>query len=444
MADNSSTAERLRIVGNDIYRAANQPGLSPVVKRSRLMRALENYNKSLAHSCDDSERSKASKNIALASRLVAKTYGEEDLQSIVFFKLQAVNHFSIAAYHGRCRDPQWCAAVNNALLDCILDTEDVFVDENFCHKDQWFTKCANAIHDKVTAVKAECWFLLADAFFKAGIVKLDEGNCKGCKSNMFDVAQPLEKARSLMTVEPNEELCEKIEILGEDAFVHQCISTSIILTKIGDTHIEKALYDEEELDMDRVFLAMDMYRQAMVDSREKDVEHEAAALSKLGLVYHNILKIEDKAREYLKLSIQMGVSLAPRNVESVEWFVKAKKAMAQIQIAAANAVEREFEEARVEMRKEYAKELVDLETAGKRGHEEFLVFVYQTHPPRNPSHTIAVHKPSTKLVLKKAYIKALRHYHGDKQLVFDDQKWRAFCEEITKLLNRHYAKLKGS
>lgn len=81
---------------------------------------------------------------------------------------------------------------------------------------------------------------------------------------------------------------------------------------LADDILHSLLMDEENLSMDMVWKVVDLYKEAIILTREKDVEMEAIALSRLGNVNDKILKDKLKAKAYFRRSIQLALSLHPR------------------------------------------------------------------------------------------------------------------------------------
>ena len=73
------------------------------------------------------------------------------------------------------------------------------------------------------------------------------------------------------------------------------------------------IFDNENLNLDAIWTIIDWYKLAVLRTREvSEVEQEAIALSRLGRVYGQVLKIKSMARQYLHTSIELALSVAPR------------------------------------------------------------------------------------------------------------------------------------
>ena len=73
-------------------------------------------------------------------------------------------------------------------------------------------------------------------------------------------------------------------------------------------------------------------------------------------------------------------------------------------------------------------ELDTLKREAQKSTQDFLDFIYKTHPPKDTNNKLMKGQPQ-----KKALLNALRHYHPDKQGTYHEN-WRKLTEEITKIL----------
>jgi len=72
-----------------------------------------------------------------------------------------------------------------------------------------------------------------------------------------------------------------------------------------------------------------------------------------------------------------------------------------------------------------------------------LRHLYGTYPPKNPEHKLDNKDLGNRDKMKKTLLRALLHYHPDKQdKEQHGKKWVVLCEEVTKLLNGRYESYK--
>lgn len=90
----------------------------------------------------------------------------------------------------------------------------------------------------------------------------------------------------------------------------------VLVIPLGDYLLEKYIKDDERLDMNMVWTVVDLYKEAIILTRENDAECEAMALSRLGSVFDKVVKGKFRAKPYMMRSIQMAMSLHPRTFDS--------------------------------------------------------------------------------------------------------------------------------
>ncbi|XP_025112287.1 uncharacterized protein LOC112575020 [Pomacea canaliculata] len=165
------------------------------------------------------------------------------------------------------------------------------------------------------------------------------------------------------------------------------------------------------------------------------------ALSSLGLVYAKVLKLKYYAKLYLMKAIELVSIMVPRNCLNEEWYLSAQSILQQYQQEQVLADDLEKQKQRESIVKEIKDDLDKLnEKFTKSSKEDFLKYVYATHPLKNPKHKLDENAAfEDQVALKKLYLKAVTHYHPDKvDEERDGAKWKVMCEEITKLLNKYY------
>ena len=74
-----------------------------------------------------------------------------------------------------------------------------------------------------------------------------------------------------------------------------------------------------------------MLKESIILTRKNDVEQEAISISKLALVYHNILLLKPIAKVIVTQVMQMAKSMQPRNFDKEKWFKDASAICSQYQ-----------------------------------------------------------------------------------------------------------------
>ena len=107
-----------------------------------------------------------------------------------------------------------------------------------------------------------------------------------------------------------------------------------------------AINDSEELDFDKIFLAMDFFREAIFFSRDKCLEIEAEALSRLGEINDFVRADLPKAKEYYTSCLTLAHSMQPMNFGTKEWYKLASSRLQKFQEEAAKKEELNWDKQR--------------------------------------------------------------------------------------------------
>jgi len=189
---------------------------------------------------------------------------------------------------------------------------------------------------------------------------------------------------------------------------------------------------------------VDRYRHALILTRTRDVEIEAIAHARLGKVFGLFVGNMQRARENLKISLELADSLRPKIVSHNEWHKEATRLLQQFQQEQVEEEQRAADEGRSDILELLKTELANLRTIyneciqvyNDENTIKFMKYLYTTHPPKNAEHTFDSAFEGAKPV-KKALRLTILHYHPDKQPKSGEgaRKWSVLCEEITKRLN---------
>ena len=181
-------------------------------------------------------------------------------------------------------------------------------------------------------------------------------------------------------------------------------------------------------------------------------ESFAKSCSALGLVYEKVLKMSEKAHGlYLQTILHCDIVTHTSGAQffSKDWYQVAKSG-----IEAHRRRREAYDEAEVAKQREPTlaalkstlaaidAAIATCESKQFKGHA-LMVHLYAKVPPKNG----AVLEPSlsrdSKEQMKKAFLKAVTHYHPDKKCNKESGiEWRVLCEEITKRLNEFYEVVK--
>ncbi|KAL9988513.1 hypothetical protein ACROYT_G002967 [Oculina patagonica] len=451
-----SLSSIIRNQGNEYFRQAceSQGKNLDLQKRRELFdQALARYYQAKEKAENPEDECSAAKNIGKAAWRITSVLAQkmEGFQVILHYQHEAIKGLC-AAYNRSedCKPAQWRSEVLGTLSLClqeVIDLCDSFPTNVKIHQVERLVSLTT-----VDRAAADLQLKLATLYFHDGATKLQDGEYKTCLSRMRDCYRPIEEVKRLARVTGDEldDLLRESETLEQDVFYHSCSASSMQARHHGDQLLTVALQDMEELDMTLVFEVIDWYKQAVVLAREVELEQEAIAECRLGVVYDKVLKLTQRAKTYFNHTLQLVESMKPRVFTSHDWY---KECIATLQRYQEEVRQRDEEEKRKVREKylgELSKELEDIKENNTSA-IALIKHVYNTYPPKTPSWE----KPSDDDMakwdslecgtkeFKKVLVKALAVFHPDK---VDEKehgmKWKVLSEEITKMITSYYENTK--
>ena len=452
-----SLSSSIRSQGNEFFRRASllEVGCTPQKAKDIFEKALSCYYRAKGNSQTRDEECSAAKNIGKAASKIAAilTRLDDKPEKVIFYLHEAIKGFC-AAYNRSesVKTAGWRTEVFGTLTVCLQDVIDA--SDGLRETDSKIAALEKLI--LVTTVEealADIQVKLAGLYFHDGATKLQKGDFRKCLIRMKDSYRPIEEAKRLSRVyfgEMNCDLLSEIHTLEQDVVYHTCSALSTKARMQGDELLKTALKDQEELDMNLIFEIIDWYKQAVIQAREVEIEQEAIAESRLGVVYDRVLKVVPRAKAYFIHSLNLAESLKPRVFTSHDWYKDCITALQKYQEEARLRDEEEEKQCRARFLEELKDELKDIED-NKANAVQLIKHVYANYPPKN----LTWQKPSDDDVqkwatwargskeYKKLLLKALAVYHPDKvDENVHGKKWKVLCEEITKMITFHYESTK--
>lgn len=451
-----SISSIIRNQGNEYFRqACLGKNLNLQKTRELLDQALARYYQAKDKAETPDDECSAAKNIGRAAWRIAGVLTQklEGFQTILHYHHEAIKGLCVAYNQsGDCKPVQWRNEVLGTLSLClqeVIDSCDRFpVDIKIYHVERLV---ALTTVDRATA---DLQLKLATLYFHDGATKLQNGDYKTCLSRMRDCYRPIEEVKRLAHITGDEldDLLREGETLEQDVFYHSCSASSMQARNHGDQLLTVALQDTEELNMTLVFEVIDWYKQAVVLAREVELEQEAIAESRLGVVYDKVLKLTVRAKAYFNHTLQLVESMKPRVFTSHDWYKECITTLQRYQEEVRQRDEEEKRKVREKYLKELSEELADIKKHNT-GSIALIKHVYSKYPPKSSSWE----KPSDDDMAKwdslekgtkeykKLLVKALAVFHPDKVNEKEHgMKWKVLSEEITKMITHYYENTKFS
>ena len=196
--------------------------------------------------------------------------------------------------------------------------------------------------------------------------------------------------------------------------------------------LNEAVSGDEALNMDGVYIAIDLFHFAMQTVRERDLQTEIMVRVALGRIFGKILRKFDKAREHYSAALELGESLG-QNLEGQEWFETARQGAKQGLDSMLSPEEVE------EMVKP---DLEEIRKQSEKSAAAFVEWLLEKHPPRNvdpvKKEKLKIQKSADASAQRKGLTSILRYYHPDKLHSagsLEQRKWNAIAHEVTSLIN---------
>ena len=222
-----SIEERTR--GNKLYQEATKGNVSTWTKQQLLQQCFPFYQRAFQFAKNDDEKASAKKNIGLAYRQMAFTFGfgRAEVGRLGYFMLQAIESFSVATAWGKsCKTDQWVSDIHQNVEICVEAIQSTVVSiSDLKEKLLLLRRIAKAAPEGLT--KATCYLKLGEATFNAGVIAYESQLFSDCQGYMADCNEPFEEAIRIGREDPK--ICEEAHDFKERVYVHLCIAQSVSL-----------------------------------------------------------------------------------------------------------------------------------------------------------------------------------------------------------------------
>eukprot|EP00092_Neocalanus_flemingeri_P023234 GFUD01025193.1.p1 GENE.GFUD01025193.1~~GFUD01025193.1.p1 ORF type:complete len:503 (+),score=169.79 GFUD01025193.1:81-1589(+) len=287
--------------------------------------------------------------------------------------------------------------------------------------------------------------------FKQGIYLLSE------------MYRPLELTRGIIEKLQNDGKGMVVEVKKMEADLaiirmeyktHTAMAQGLQAMSMAENVVEDAVRGGEEMSVELVWSALDLYKQAALVSG--DVEVEAHARGKTGLVYLNILKMEEIAKAYLGNAMDLAKTLQLEtsvNLYTFSWYPEVAQAWKLLQDEVVRREEDLWTKEKKPLLndKEVRRSLKLIESEEIESVVEFAEFLFDYFEPDHLKEKVTFEifkkEAESKGFLddeKKMLLKLIIHWHPDKvsKETEENKKWYIICEEITKKLTAKYSLMK--
>ena len=453
-----SYSTKKRNEGNIFYKKCQSLDNKTLIK-NEINKAINCYDDALRNASNNEELYKASKNISLSYNIYSNIYKDEDLnkesnldQYLFTLKMltksiiKEIEYSKIYFYSFENFEERYQKILETLEQHIIIlnDSEKI-----------------SSIHSIIQILKTEekiyYYFLskLSEFYFNEGY-KLFESECyKKAKfyfNESLDIFNQISSEKNKIN-EINSNLFETLKDRSNSCYFYlrRIIANQYIIK--GDNYLQKAIYEEENLDMELIYLAIDSYRDGYClysmengndDRKPCDIETESICLSKLTEVFFNLFKNKDKAYNLGMQCIELGLCMLPINVEEKSWYKTAKKIVEKIRKEKEEGEEMELNKEFEEYKKNNLSIFEELESNYKKGSLDFVKFVVKKYPfinyDESKFNVEELYNDSEKNLFRKLSI----NYHPDKYPKNNKEELAKYfiMQEISKYVNIRYNYLK--
>ena len=377
----------------------------------------------------------------------------------------AVESLSLALHHGMgVKDVSWCDELCEKLIVAIQSSVTYIVDKST----EWQHRC-NFL-ENLEKDKNSDWFSFATAVLQKSVaeemwkvvVRADEiGDWKQCLLMLHEMYNPLIRAEQATQRCSNvlslvSDVKENIAALQKSTRMYFSRAESTQSITIARELKDSLLFDQEELNMDMAYIVVDKYTAAILAAKQFSdcicLESEALAASELGEVLERILKLPESAHRYFLHAIQLADTITHAHGSvffGKEWYQIAKRSVERYRRLRAAYDEAEIAKQREPILLLLKPKLDEMNNEMNKFQSKafkaiaLINHLYAKIPPKC-THTVPNDlKDDDNDGIKKCILKAIRHYHTDKQFnKCEGMEWFVLCEEITKNLNSIYERYK--
>lgn len=428
------SARLYREEGNKLYKSSMDK-IPSSLKHDRLERALYNYNQSLGLSRSDDDISSVTKNLAMTYLQISSL--QEDFHQTLYYHTEAAKNFFIAFNRGHiCKSQAWLDDLSSTLYTRAIDILEISKQLPPCDRLKWLACYARELPQCIAKGKVSS--VVMKMLFKQSVIALEYNEFEEAAGLLDECSYWIEETRRF----GDSNLRYKSEECRNSVYTHMCLCESIRARKNAKALLARSLNDSEELDMDFVYHALDTYRQSILLVRGRDLECEAICLSKIGYIHYKVLKDDKRAGDCFTKCLEIATAMKPRDFTNRKWHKKAFDGLNKIQAKRAREDDAAHEAAKSEFYSTHTTILEAIKNAFNKSVYDLLKHIYANHSPEINDYVLP---DLTSDNIKKVVLKAIQHYHPDKQSPRGKGKnWEYLCEEITKYLTSKYEAMKGT
>jgi hypothetical protein len=481
-----SFSSNLRLEGNQFYCKAfelipNTLSLPELIRIEHAKSAIAKYGESrLAASKEGDSKNwlSATKNFSLTCFKLASLQGfqnRNDKVAILYYFNEALKYLIEAIVNGKriSMDQLWITDLEKKQPDIVNGILRFIINNST----DWRIRCTDLSYYLTTAVLDPTGMLeilvyleIANEIHKSFVAS---NNWKEILHLTAEMCQPLSKVHdkllSLSLDLNSSDLFERYNELkkAKDYYHSRAKSEQALQQGIAlQTHV---VFETEDFNAELAWTVIDFYSSALTEAAKCDdllqtviicYESAAKAAIYLGIFLYLGLKNEEQAHQRLLQGVQyidVVTHTDGRTFFNQKWYQEAKKLIEEYRSKRLAYDQKQIEKLRAptltELKPELdkIKEKLNIYESKQFKCYELLKHVYSTHMPptieekkcQEINEELKIVDKNDREKMKKLCLKAVNHYHPDKQKNKEKGiKWYVLCEEIVKELNNHNDSMK--
>ena len=233
-----------------------------------------------------------------------------------------------------------------------------------------------------------------------------------------------------------------VEVLDNEWNTFLALGEGLQALYVGDGMLERALNEEEHINIDLVWDAYDKYKEAELLSRGEDVEILCMSLFNRAKIFRDVFKDKYNCKELLREANGLAQTLIPGPYHKRPWYIELTAMMQRIRDDEIRAENSKWENQRKPYLEKVQKDMKKIAKYERGELRKLCEFIFKNHPPKHISNfesktpdfaTLEAHSG------RKPLQKMVTLYHPDR---VDKEKYGfeylVLCEEISKILTHRY------
>jgi hypothetical protein len=176
--------------------------------------------------------------------------------------------------------------------------------------------------------------------------------------------------------------CNEVTVLESDYNTCLAMGQSLQAMHVGEDMVKHAVEDEESVNYDLVWDALDKFKEAELLSKGEDVELLCMALFHQGRVYDKVLLNKLTAKLYLKEALDLSQTLVTGPYRG-KWYIDLTSLIENIRSQELLKEEQSWQNQRIEHLKKVQTDIDEIEQRKNSKLTELCDYLFEKHPPRH-------------------------------------------------------------